>query len=75
MILCHSYNCKKNKTCSANNYAVKDKDYFVYKAAKKGKVTIQVSLPDSGYWNVCVYNQKRSWSNRKIMHRPDRSLP
>ena len=50
---------KKNKTCSANNYAVKDKDYFVYKAAKKGKVTIQVSLPDSGYWNVCVYNQKK----------------
>ena len=38
---------------------VKDKDYFVYKAAKKGKVTIQVSLPDSGYWNVCVYNQKK----------------
>ena len=50
---------KKNKTCSANNYAVKDKDYFVYKAAKKGKVTMQVSLPDSGYWNVCVYNQKK----------------
>lgn len=22
-------------------------------------MTIQVSLPDSGYWNVCVYNQKK----------------
>ena len=52
-------NVKKNKTYNASNFVLKDKDYFAYKAAKKGKVTIQVSLPDSGYWNVCVYNQKK----------------
>ena len=52
-------NVKKNKTYNASNFALKDKDYFAYKAAKKGKVTMQVSLPDRGYWNVCVYNQKK----------------
>lgn len=50
---------KKNKTCKANNYSVRDKDYFVYQAAKKGKTSIKVTLPENGYWVVTVYNQKK----------------
>ena len=50
---------KKNVTCKANNYSVRDKDYFVYKATKKGKVTLQVTLPESGYWQMLVYDQNK----------------
>ena len=50
---------KKNKTCKANNYSVRDKDYFVYQAAKRGNASIKVTLPEEGYWSVTVYNQKK----------------
>ena len=57
---------KTAKTYKANNYAIKDSDYFVYKAAKAGKYSVQVNLPDSGYWKVCVYDQ-----NKKLLKQED----
>lgn len=57
---------KKNQTCKANSYSVRDKDYFVYKAVKKGKVTLQVTLPESGYWQMLVYDQNKKLISDKV---------